>query len=146
MQMARAVTHTRIKNDILGKKYSLSIALVSAKISGQLNKKYRRKRGPTNVLAFPYSLSEGEILLCPSVMKKEAKGFNMSYQKFLRYLVIHGMLHLKGYRHGSRMDKAQDFYLAKYGTKHLDRNRHGLGHHTSRGRRVRKGGPRKTKS
>ena len=60
-----------IKSDILGKKYSLSIALISAKKSREINKKYRKKDVPANVLSFALHKNEGEILLCPSVIKKE---------------------------------------------------------------------------
>ncbi len=103
-----------VKKDILGKDYSLSLAFVSAKKSQEINKKYRKKDKPTNVLAFPLSPLEGEILLCKEVIKKEAKNFEMTQKEFTLFLVIHGMLHLKGYDHGSEMEKKEKFYLKKH--------------------------------
>ena len=103
----------KLKNDILGKKYSLSIAFIPPKKSQEINKKYRNKNKPTNVLAFPFSPHEGEILLCPSVIKKEAKKWDKTYEEFMGFLVIHGMLHLKGYKHGRLMEKEEEKYLSR---------------------------------
>ncbi|MBY0376756.1 rRNA maturation RNase YbeY [Patescibacteria group bacterium] len=124
-----------MKNTILGKDYSLSMAFVGKITSKQLNKKYRKKPKPTNVLSFSLSKNEGELVLCPEVMKKEAPSFERNYSEFVTFLVIHGMLHLKGYEHSSKMDRAEKLYCAKYDKKHFDRNRHRLSHdQSSRGR------------
>ncbi|OGI76479.1 rRNA maturation RNase YbeY [Candidatus Nomurabacteria bacterium RIFCSPHIGHO2_02_FULL_42_19] len=133
--------YERIKDDILGKKYSLSIAFISAKKSRELNKKYRKKNKATNVLSFALHKNEGEILLSPSVIRKEARMFNKTYKQFLEFLVIHGMLHLKGMTHSSTMDKAQNFYFAKYQgkyyEKYLYRHRHRVANDQNRSGRVR---------
>jgi probable rRNA maturation factor len=55
----------------------------------------------------------GEIILCPSVIKKEAKNFDRTFPQFLGFLVIHGMLHLKGYDHGKEMEKLEKKYLSR---------------------------------
>ena len=103
----------KIKQDILGKKYSLSIAFVSEKKSREINKKYRNIDKPTNVLSFALSKDEGEILLCKDVIKKELKKFGMSLGQLTKFLAIHGMLHLKGMEHGAEMEKAERKYLSR---------------------------------
>jgi probable rRNA maturation factor len=113
--------YERIKNDILGKKYSLSIALISAKKSREINKKYRKKDKPTNILSFAFHKNEGEILLCPSIIKKEVKKFGRNYEELAGFLVIHGMLHLKGYEHSSKMERAEQQYDKKYFYRHRRR-------------------------
>lgn len=123
-----------LKNDILGKDYSLSIAYVSADKSREINKKYRKKDKPTNVLSFPLRKNEGEIVLCKEVIGKEAKNFGRTYANFLAFLVIHGMLHLKGMKHSSTMEKAEQHYDQKYNS----RNRRGLINDESRGGRISK--------
>ena len=105
---------TKLKNDILGKKYSLSIAYVSEKKSREINKKYRGKNRPTNVLSFSLRKNEGELVLCPDVIKREAKEFDKTFEQFLGFLVIHGMLHLKGLDHGKKMEKLESFYCKKF--------------------------------
>jgi probable rRNA maturation factor len=107
-----------IKKDILGKEYSLSVAHVSEKKSKEINKKYRKKDKPTNVLSFALRKNEGEIILCPTLIKKESKdenkNFGKNFEQLLGFLVIHGMLHLKGMQHGSIMEKAEEKYDQKY--------------------------------
>ena len=102
-----------IKNDILGKKYSLSIAYVSENKSRKINKKYRNEDKPTNILSFALRKNEGELVLCRAVIKREAKNFDRTFGEFLGFLVIHGMLHLKGMKHGIKMEKAEKKYLSR---------------------------------
>jgi len=105
---------SKIKNDILGKNYVLSIAYVGEKKSHELNRVYRNKNKSTNVLSFSLSKKSGELVLCPPVIKREAKNFDKTFRKFFGFLVIHGMLHLKGHEHSSTMEKAEKKYDAKY--------------------------------
>ncbi|MEK6848510.1 MAG: rRNA maturation RNase YbeY [Nanoarchaeota archaeon] len=126
---------SRIKNDILGKNYSLSIAYVSEKKSRELNKRYRKKDKPTNVLSFALRKNEGELVLCKSVIRREAKNFGKTFPQFLGFLVIHGMLHLKGMEHSSTMEKAEK----KYDQKYFYRHRRRIVHDKSRGRRIHQG-------
>jgi probable rRNA maturation factor len=122
----------KIKQDILGKEYSLSIAFVSEKKSREINKKYRNIDKPTNVLSFALHKDAGEIVLCKSVIKKELKKFGRTLPQLIGFLVIHGMLHLKGMEHSSTMEKAEE----KYDQKYFYRNRHGIYHDESRSRRI----------
>ncbi len=122
----------QLKNDILGKKYSLSIAFVSEKKSQEINRKYRDKDKPTNVLSFSLRPNEGELVLCKAMIKREAKESGKNFDAWLGFLVIHGMLHLKGYEHSSTMERLE----AKYDKKYFSGNRRGLLHDESRGGRV----------
>lgn len=101
-----------LKNDILGKEYSLSIAFVNEKKSRELNKKYRQKDKATNVLSFALSKNLGELILCKPVINREAKNLGKTTLDWLRFLTIHGMLHLKGLDHGKKMEKLEEKYYA----------------------------------
>ena len=101
----------RLKSAILGEKYDLSIALVAPKESHKLNLTYRQKDKPTNVLSFPYDKKSGELVLDLKTSRADAKNFDMTPEKFLLFLVIHGMLHLKGFDHGSTMEKHEKKFL-----------------------------------
>lgn len=103
-----------IKEKILGKKFNLNLIYCSPKKSRELNKTYRDKDYPTNILTFPLSESEGEIYICRSVARAGYKEFDMSYAKFLTLLVVHGMLHLKGVDHGETMEKLEHDYTEKF--------------------------------
>src|SRR3989344_8442460 len=113
-EVEKAMRFEELKNDILGKDYSLSIAFVSEKKSREINKKYRNKDKPTNVLSFALRPNEGELVLCKAVIKRETKIFGKNFDQLLRFLVIHGMLHLKGMKHGERMEKFEKVYCEKF--------------------------------
>jgi len=104
----------RLKDAILGKKYELSVAFVSARESKKLNLTYRNKDKSANVLSFPLTKTSGELILDVATAKKQAPDFEMSVQKYLVFLVIHGMLHLKGYDHGSTMEREEKKFLKKF--------------------------------
>ncbi len=106
-----------VKEAILGKKYELSIAYVSSNVSRDLNRAYRGKDKPTNILSFPLDKTSGELVINLPQVKKDAPafGFGKNYKTFLGFLVIHGMLHLKGFEHGSKMESMEKKYCKKFG-------------------------------
>ena len=98
----------RIKDDVFpSKKYELSLVFVDKKFSHRLNKSFRGKDYPTNVLSFPLSKNSGEIFIDLDTAKKEAKEFEMTFREFVIFLFIHGLLHLKGMQHGATMEKRE---------------------------------------
>lgn len=131
-----------LKSKILGEKYSLSVVFLSSKDSQKINKKFRKLDRPTNVLSFALNKNSGELILCPAVIKLEAKdenkNFGKNFRELLGFLVIHGMLHLKGWAHSSKMDEAEEFYSRKYVAQHFHRNRRGIIHDQSGGGRISK--------
>lgn len=96
-----------IKNAILGEKYELSVVFCGSSLSRRLNKTYRGKNKPTNVLSFPLSKKSGEIVIDLARSKKEAPQFNEKFTNFIGFLFIHGLLHLKGLDHGSTMESKE---------------------------------------
>lgn len=108
------VPFSALKDAILGKKYELSIAYVTPKVAQQINIERRNKDYTPNTLSFPLSKSSGEIILCKSVIRSQYKEFNMTPDEYMCFIVIHSMLHLKGYTHGSTMESKEQFYLKRY--------------------------------
>jgi len=107
------VIQKKIIYPILKKKYSLAINFIYPKEAQALNIKYRKKKYIPNILSFPTSKTEGEIFICLSAARKEAKQFDLSYKKFLYLLIIHGCLHLSGVLHGKKMTSLEKKYLKK---------------------------------
>ncbi len=103
-----------IKNEILGEKYELGVSFLSAKKQRSINKSYRGIDKTTNILSFPLTKNSGDIAFDLVKVKKDAPLFGMSYQKFLKYLFIHGCLHLKGFDHGSIMDRQEKKFLKRF--------------------------------
>lgn len=103
-----------IKESILGKNYELSLVFIGDTRAKTLNKKYRKKDYTPDVLSFPYDKNEGEIFINPYQAKRNSKDFDMNEKEFIKYLFIHGLLHLKGLTHGSTMDRMERTYLKRY--------------------------------
>lgn len=84
----------------------LSIRLVDADESAELNSQYRGKTGPTNVLSFPFDSDIplqpkllGDLVICVPVVETEAEQQGKQAQHHWAHMVIHGCLHLLGYDH-----------------------------------------------
>ncbi len=106
-----------ISSSILGGDYDLSLVFAGKSLSQELNKKYRGKDKPTNVLSFPLSESSGEIFIDLETAREEAPTFEKNFEEFVLYLFIHGLLHLKGMEHGDTMDKKEKELLTKWRAK-----------------------------
>ena len=91
------------------KELELSIVLVGQGRIRELNRKYRRKNKATDVLSFQYNDS-GEVVICLSVLKKNAKKFKSTFKKELSRVLIHGILHILGYSHITMKNK-ETYYL-----------------------------------
>lgn len=106
-----------LKEALMGKSYDLSLVVVGDKRSQTLNATYRGKTYIPNVLSFPLDEKNGEIFLNLKQAKREHKARGESYEYFVALLVVHGMLHLKGMKHGSTMEKQEARILAKLGVE-----------------------------
>lgn len=101
------VPFAKIKEEALGKDYSLSLVFIGKKKSATLNYSYREKNKPTNILSFPLDKKTGEIFITLELTREEAKKFERKHDNFIAFLFIHGLMHLKGMEHGSRMEEAE---------------------------------------
>jgi rRNA maturation RNase YbeY len=104
----------RMKDDILGRSYALSLAFVGARRAQAINRKNRKKTSVPNVLSFPLAKDHGEVLITPNVARKEARERGMTPGGYIGFLFIHALLHLKGMRHGDTMDMLEKRYCKKY--------------------------------
>ncbi len=103
-----------MKNAMLGTGYSLSLVYVTQAKMKKLNGAHRGHDYATDILSFPLTKKSGEIFICQKIVHKKAVDFDMTIKKYNVFIVIHGMLHLKGYDHGSRMDKAEKIFLRRF--------------------------------
>ncbi|OGN09189.1 MAG: rRNA maturation RNase YbeY [Candidatus Yanofskybacteria bacterium RIFCSPHIGHO2_02_FULL_41_11] len=83
----------------LNKSLEISINIVGAMKIKELNKKHRNKDKSTDVLSFPLGDGNGDLFICLSIAKKQAKSENISIEKRLARLTVHGFLHLQGHDH-----------------------------------------------
>ena len=93
---------------------ALTLRVVDGREGRALNRRFRRRDHATNVLSFPYGHS-GDIVLCHPVIAREARKQRKSVRAHYAHLVVHGMLHLRGYAHGQRMEAREVRLLRRCG-------------------------------
>ncbi|EET21655.1 conserved hypothetical protein [Francisella philomiragia subsp. philomiragia ATCC 25015] len=88
----------------------VNLSIVSNQEIQQINKQFRHKDKPTNIISFEFEKPEGlpediadnfwgDIVIAPEVLKKEAKEQNKNLDDHWQHIFIHGLLHLLGYDH-----------------------------------------------
>jgi rRNA maturation RNase YbeY len=98
----------RILKDLECHDGELSILITDDKHIAELNSRFLKRKGPTNVLAFsirdddptqPETLMLGDIVISLDAAMRDAKKAGESLTKMIDRLLIHGLLHLLGYDH-----------------------------------------------
>jgi probable rRNA maturation factor len=77
----------------------IAIALGDDAMLRDLNRDYRGKDKPTNVLSFATSTGAGDMALAFETCAREARAQRKSFARHVRHLVVHGTLHLRGFDH-----------------------------------------------
>ncbi len=108
----------RVKNELGLDEADLTVCLVSDAEIARMNQKFRKKKGPTDVLSFPMVTPRrpprlrrsrmiksgeylGDIAISPSTARRYAKKYGRKLSNELQVLILHGVLHLLGYDHES---------------------------------------------
>jgi rRNA maturation RNase YbeY len=86
----------------------LSVVFGSDRLLHELNRRYRDKDRPTNVLAFPQRPTYdgepatallGDVIISLPTAAREAQALGQGLEERVVYLLLHGLLHLLGYDH-----------------------------------------------
>ncbi|HEV2088621.1 MAG TPA: rRNA maturation RNase YbeY [Cryptosporangiaceae bacterium] len=106
----------------------LSLLLVDLAYMAELNHRWMDSSGPTDVLAFPMDELDvdrgpgvsddtpepsllGDVVLCPAVAERQARGAGHRTEDELHLLTVHGILHLLGYDHAEPDEEKEMFAL-----------------------------------
>jgi probable rRNA maturation factor len=97
-----------------------TLRIVGTAEGRRLNRQYRKKPHATNVLSFPYQEGRGDVVLCHPVIAREARKQGKTLAAHYAHLVLHGLLHLRGYEHekkreAERMERLEIRLLARVG-------------------------------
>lgn len=105
------VQQKKHNHQAVNSEYELTIRIVDKDEMQSLNKTYRHKDKVTNVLSFPYedfpfdAPAEvqlpllGDLVICHDIVVEEAHQQNKTVEAHWAHMVVHGVLHLKGYDH-----------------------------------------------
>ena len=87
---------------------AVTVAFVSDRIMRKLNRRWREKRGTTDVLSFPAAQDEfekvegaslGDVVISVEQAARQAREHGLEFDEEVAQLILHGLLHLCGYDH-----------------------------------------------
>ena len=123
--------HEKVEEDC-----EISITFVSNEKIQEINKEYRGKDKPTDVISFaleegdeeeviigaPETRVLGDIIISIEKTREQAEEYGHSFERELGFLAVHGLLHLLGYDHGTEEEEKEMFskqenILEEYGLK-----------------------------
>jgi len=129
----------RIEKELRVGKQGVTVCFVGDAEIARMNKEFRGKTGPTDVLSFPAKEKQwrgkkkraekkkdaherdsylGDIAIAPSVARRYAKKNGRTLDSELRVLILHGVLHLLGYDHETdrgEMDRIEQRMRRRFG-------------------------------
>jgi probable rRNA maturation factor len=126
----------RVRNELGLEEESLTVCLVSDAEIARMNEKFRKKKGPTDVLSFPTVVRRrpvrvrrgsrpvkpgeylGDIVISPATARRYAKKHERKLSTELQVLILHGVLHLLGYDHetdGGEMERVERKLRKRFG-------------------------------
>jgi probable rRNA maturation factor len=113
-----------------GEGREIAVRVVAARESRALNKLWRGKDKPTNVLSFPaptrgmprnISVPLGDLVICAPVVREEAVRDGKAIEAHWAHMIVHGSLHLAGFDHERgrrerlRMERREISVLKQFG-------------------------------
>ncbi len=113
-----ALKQSGFQKTLAGKNAEISVVLCDDEFIRTLNRDYRQKDKPTNVLSFPQTdfrkgekpgnpAPLGDLILAYPTIAREAEEQKKSFQSHFTHLIVHGTLHLLGYDHETA-DEAEE--------------------------------------
>lgn len=111
--LIKKITQEILKNLNLDN-VEISITLTDNETIRNINKEWRRKDKPTDVLSFPQGETVGyrynvlgDVIISLPYAKKQAQDIGHSYKEEIVRLLTHGILHLLGYDHETNEEDAK---------------------------------------
>lgn len=108
---------------------AIGAVFVSDDAIRELNRTYRGKNKPTDILSFGEfrrktdirptdgRIDLGDLVLSPSFIRDAAKEDGVSFETEMAFIFSHGIFHLLGFRHSPRMFRMQDEIAETYGKR-----------------------------
>jgi len=126
-----------LKGEGYGSGCMVDVTLVADGRMTEMNFRHRGRSGPTDVLALPLQVLEptgkapvtggnspplhlGDVVIAPDYVRRQSNGDGRDFAEEMGLMVVHGVLHLLGYRHDSDgqaviMEERERRHLAREG-------------------------------
>lgn len=113
-----AVLSPRIDKKLIGRDGQIDLVLISDRKIRLMNREYRKKDGPTDVISFAYlevtefaresgDVVVGDIFISVDTAKRQAKEKGHDLKRELAILFVHGLLHCFGFDHRTDKEEAE---------------------------------------
>lgn len=119
-QQLRDLANSVLSAEGLAPDTELAVMLVGEEEMTGYNQRFMKRKGPTDVLAFPLEdavpgrpptvsidsgpLNLGDIFICPPVVRRNAAHGGVAFDDEMNLMVVHGILHILGYDHGNDVE------------------------------------------
>ena len=104
----KQVVAVAFREDGSNSSYEISVILTTDDYITKLNKEYLNINQPTDVLCFPYSTGkhfQAEIYISLHRASEQSRKFNHTLKQEILFLVLHGLLHLFGFKDNTEVDR-----------------------------------------
>jgi probable rRNA maturation factor len=99
--------YERVRQELRFPPEAVTVQLISDNAMARLNRTFRKKHGPTDVLSFPAERARprenakyvGDIAISAETARRNARRFSRALSVEMRILILHGMIHLAGFDH-----------------------------------------------
>lgn len=95
------------------KKLEINFVFVDSKEIKKYNKKFLKKNSVTDVLCFQYDKFSADIVVCIPEVINNSKFYNTTAEEELLLVIIHGLLHFKGMKDNTKLQKERMLNTAK---------------------------------
>lgn len=99
------LANTVCRSEVSDEKGQINLVVISAAAMKKLNRRFRGKDKPTDVLSFNLDHPSrqthvfGEVYICDAIVRQQARMYDVSFTEEYLRLTCHGLLHLFGYDH-----------------------------------------------
>ncbi len=98
----------RLTREAAGRGHTIALRFVGRAEAHRLNREFRGADYVPNVLTFPYpDIASADVVICPPVVREQARAQGKTYADHLSHMVVHGALHAIGHTHEGRADAAR---------------------------------------
>jgi probable rRNA maturation factor len=100
------IAHTHHADD------EVTVKFVTEEEIQRLNREYREKDAPTNVLTFSYG-TEHDVAVCWVVVEQEARERGITVRDYAALVLVHAFLHVVGMDHEQSPEEAEKTHAAE---------------------------------
>ena len=113
--LLRRAAEATINEVFAHRNVSLAVSVVGPARIQKLNRTFRRKNKPTDVLSFPSAKTPGsdfagDVIICWETAESKTRAFGTTPREEIQRLTIHGVLHLFGYDHETSQQDAKTMF------------------------------------